>query len=150
MLASRIMAGRYGMSFAKKHIEEGDYEEAVSAATEAIEGGDDGPEPLVDRATAYDLLERHAEAVADFEAAITKNEADKELDPFLLDDAYFSAALACARAEAKTDLKKALGRLDRYREVLPEGAHAAESRDWQRRLKGELPSLLDKTKSLDS
>ncbi|MBX3231075.1 MAG: hypothetical protein KIT84_37060 [Labilithrix sp.] len=144
------MAGRYGMSFAKKHIEDGEYEEAVTAASEAIAGGDAGPEPLVDRATAYDLLERHAEAVADFEQAIAKNVAEKELDPFLLDDAYFSAALACARAEAKTDLKKALARLDRYREVLPEGAHVAESRDWQRRLKGELPSLLDKTKALDS
>ncbi|MFO0736092.1 MAG: hypothetical protein U0270_09440 [Labilithrix sp.] len=144
------MAGRYGMSFAKKHIEEGDYEEAVKAATEAIEGGDVGPEPLVDRATAYDLLERHAEAVADFEVAIQRNNAEKEVDPFLLDDAYFSATLACAQTEAKTDLKKALARLDRYRELVPEGAHVAESRDWQKRLKGELPSLLDKTKSLDS
>ena len=144
------MAGRYGMSFAKKHIEEGDYEEAVKAATEAIEGGDEGPEPLVDRATANDLLERHAEAVADFESAIQKNNAAKAVDPFLLDDAYFSATLACAQTEAKKDLKKALARLDRYRELVPEGAHVAESRDWQKRLKGELPSLLDKTKSLDS
>lgn len=144
------MAGRYGMSFAKKHIEEGDYDEAVAAATEAIDGGDAGPEPLVDRATAYDLLERHADAVTDFEAAIAKNNAAKELDPFLLDDAYFSAALACARSESKADLKKALARLDRYREVLPEGAHVAESKDWQKRLKGEMPSLLDKTRALDS
>ena len=144
------MAGRYGMSFAKKHIEEGDYEEAVKAATDALAGGDESPEHFVDRATAYDLLERHAEAVVDFELAIQKNNAEKELDPFLLDDAYFSAALAAARAEAKTDLKKALARLDRYREVMPEGAHVVESRDWQKRLKGELPSLLDKTKALDS
>ena len=39
--------------------------------------------------------------------------------------------------------------LDRYREVLPSGAHVAESRDWQRRLKGEMPSLLDRTKDVD-
>lgn len=140
------MAGRYGMSFAKKHIEEGEYDEAVVAATKSIEDGDSGPEPLFDRATAYDLLERHAEAVADFEQAVLKNLAEKELDPFALDDAYFSAALAAARVEAKADLLRALARLDRYREVLPEGAHVAESRDWQRRLKGEMPSLLDKTK----
>ena len=144
------MAGRYGMSFAKKHIDEGDYDEAVKAATEAIDGGDVGPEPLADRATAYDLLERHAESVADFEAAVVKNLAVKEIDPFLLDDAYFSATLACASGEAKADLKKALARLDRYREVLPEGAHVAESKDWQKRLKGEMPSLLDKTKPVDS
>lgn len=144
------MAGRYGMSFAKKHIEDGDYEEAVTAATEAIAGGDDGPEPLADRATAYDLLERHAEAVTDFEAAIAKNQAEKEIDPFLLDDAYFSATLACARAEAKGNLTQALARLEKYRAVLPEGAHFTESYDWQKRLRGELPSLLDKTKALDS
>lgn len=144
------MAGRYGMSFAKKHIEDGEYEEAVAAATQAIDGGDAGPEPLVDRATAYDLLERHAEAVADFEQALERNRAEKELDPFLLDDAYFSATLACARVEAKADLEKALARLDRYRELLPEGAHVAESKDWQKRLKGEMPSLLDKTKPIDA
>lgn len=143
------MAGRYGMSFAKKLIEDGDYEEAVKAATDAAEGGDHGPEPLVDRATAYDLLERHAEAVTDFEAAIARNAAEKELDPFLIDDAYFSAVLACARAEARSDLTRALGRLERYRTVLPAGAHVTESQDWQKRLRGELPSLLDKTKALN-
>lgn len=140
------MAGRYGMSFAKKHIEEGEYEEAIEAATKAIADGDAGPEPLFDRATAYDLAERHAEAVVDFEAAVKKNLAEKELDPFALDDAFFSATLAAARAEAKADLAGALARLDRYRAVLPDGAHVEESRDWQKRLKGEMPSLLDKTK----
>lgn len=140
------MAGRYGMSFAKKHIEQGEYDEAIAAATAEIEAGNSGPEPLFDRGTAYELSERWAEAVADFEAAIEKNRAEKELDPFMLDDAYFSAALAAARAEAPTNLTKALARLERYRELWPDGAHLFESRDWQKRLKGELPSLLDKTK----
>jgi tetratricopeptide (TPR) repeat protein len=140
------MAGRYGISFAKKHIEQGDYEEAVAAATEEIESGNAGPEPLFDRATAYELLERYAEAVADFEKAIETNRTAKELDPFVLDDAYFSATLAAARAEAPTDLRRALARLGRYRELLPDGAHVAESFDWQKRLRGEMPSLLDKTK----
>jgi tetratricopeptide (TPR) repeat protein len=144
------MGGRYGMSFAKKHIEDGDYEAAITAATEAIDGGDKGPEPLFDRATAYELVERYIEAVVDFEKAIEMNRAEKELDPFVLDDAYFSATLAAAKKEVKSDLKKALGRLDRYRELLPEGAHVAESKDWQKRLKGEMPSLLDKTKDLDA
>ena len=144
------MAGRYGMSFAKKHIEQGDYEEAIAAATEEIEGGNTGAEPLFDRATAYELCERYAEAVSDFELAIEKNRAEKELDPFVLDDAYFSASLAAARAEAKADLQQALARLERYRQLWPEGSHVAESRDWQRRLRGELPSLLDKTKDIDA
>jgi tetratricopeptide (TPR) repeat protein len=144
------MAGRYGMSFAKKHIEQGDYEEAIASATEEIEGGNMSPEPLFDRGTAYELTERFASAVEDFEQAIEKNKAEKEVDPFVLDDAYFSAALAAARAESTSDLRRALGRLDRYRELLPEGAHVAESRDWQKRLRGEMPSLLDKTKNLDT
>ncbi len=136
------------MSFAKKHIEEGDYDEAIAAATSEIDGGNDGPEPLFDRATAYELSERYGEALADLERAIEKNRAVKELDPFMLDDAYFSVAVAAAREEAKADLTKALGRLDRYRQLWPDGAHLFESQDWQKRLKGELPSLLDKTKDI--
>jgi tetratricopeptide (TPR) repeat protein len=142
------MAGRYGISFAKKYIEEGDYDAAIAAATEAIEGGDTGPEPLFDRGTAYELSERWAEAVADLEAAIEKNGVAKELDRFMLDDAYFSVALSAAREEATTDLAKALARLERYRELWPDGAHTFESLDWQKRLRGEMPSLLDKTKDV--
>lgn len=144
------MAGRYGMSFAKKHIEQGDYEEAIAAATEAIDGGNVTAEALFDRGTAYELSERYVDAVRDFEVAIEKNTREKELDPFMLDDAYFSATLAAARAEATADLGSALGRLDRYRDLLPEGAHVVESRDWQKRLRGEMPSLLDKTKDVDA
>lgn len=141
------MAGRYGMSFAKKHIEDGDYDAAIAAATEQIEA-EGGPEPFFDRGTARELAEHYAEAVVDLEKAIEANVADKELDPFMLDDAYFSVTLAAAQDEAGRDLRGALARLDRYRELLPEGAHVAESRDWQKRLRGELPSLLDKTKDI--
>jgi tetratricopeptide (TPR) repeat protein len=139
------MAGRYGMSFAKGLIERGDYDEAIEAATRAIDEGNAGPEPLFDRGTAYELTERYAEAVVDFESAIEKNREAKELDPFMLDDAYFSALLAAARAE---DVAKGVARLDRYRTLLPDGAHVEESRDWQKRLRGEMPSLLDKTKDI--
>lgn len=140
------MAGRYGMSFAKRHIEQGDYDDAIASSTEEIEGGNASAEPFFDRGTAYELTERFAEAVADFERAIEKNQAERELDPFMLDDAYFSASLAAARCESKADLAHALLRLDRYRTVLPAGAHVAESRDWEKRLQGKMPSLLDKTK----
>jgi tetratricopeptide (TPR) repeat protein len=138
------------MSFAKKHIEDGEYDEAIAAATKSIEDGDAGPEPLFDRATAYDLAERHMEAVADFEAAIAKNGAEQEIDPFTIDDAYFSALLAAARKAAETDVAKGLTLLERYMQVAPKGEHLGDCRDWQKRLKGEMPSLLDKTKSLDA
>lgn len=143
------MAGRYGMSFAKKHIEDGDYEEAVAAATTEIEQGEQGPEPLFDRATAYELLERYDEAVADLEASIEKNTAEKVLDVFMLDDAYFSALLGAAKTAATRDRAKATQILDRYAVRMPEGGHLAEARDWKKRLTGELPSLLDRTRQLN-
>lgn len=143
------MAGRYGMSFAKKHIEDGDYEEAVVAATKDIEQGTGGPEPLFDRGTAHELLEAYPSAVSDFEQAIKMNQVAKELDPFVLDDAYFSALVAAAREEAKTDAARAVATIGRYRELLPKGEHVAESHDWQKRFGGEMPSLLDKTRALN-
>jgi len=136
------------MSFAKKFIEEGDYDKAIDAATTSIADGDAGPEPLFDRATAYDLAERYLEAVADFEAAITKNGEEQEIDPFTIDDAYFSALLEASRKEAAKDVAKGVTLLQRYLQFAPEGQHAAECKDWQKRLKGELPSLLDKTKAI--
>ena len=138
------------MSFAKKFIEDGDYDKAIEAATTSIADGDAGPEPLFDRATAYDLAERYLEAVSDFEAAIARNAAEQEIDPFTIDDAYFSALLAAARKEADRDVPKAVTLLQRYMQFAPNGEHVADCRDWQKRLRGELPSLLDKTKDLDA
>ncbi len=140
------MAGRYGMSFAKGLIEKGDYDEAVDAATKEIEGGQKGPEPWFDRGTAYELLERYPEAVSDFEAALRINAAEKELDPFALDDAYFSALVSAAKAE--TNVANAVALVARYRTTLPEGEHVEESVTWEKRLRGELPSILDKTKGV--
>ncbi len=138
------------MSFAKKYIEDGDYDKAIEAATTTITDGDAGPEPLFDRATAYDLAERYLDAVTDFEAAITLNGAEQEIDPFTIDDAYFSALLSAARKEAERDVPKAVTLLQRYMQYAPKGEHVADCADWQKRLKGELPSILDKTKNLDA
>jgi tetratricopeptide (TPR) repeat protein len=138
------------MSFAKKHIEDGEYDEAIAAATKSIDDGDAGPEPLFDRATAYDLAERYHEAVADFEAAIARNGLEQEIDPFTIDDAYFSALLSAARKEAETDVAKGVTLLQRYLQNAPKGEHLGDCRDWQKRLKGEMPSLLDKTKDMSA
>ncbi len=138
------------MSFAKGLIEKGDYEEAIEAATNAIAEGDEGPEPLFDRATAAELAEQYARSIDDFEAAIAKNRAVKEIDPFVLDDAYFAALVSAARDEAQRDVGRAVAMLDRYKGAVPDGAHVADAHDWQKRLRGEMPSLLDKTKSLDA
>ena len=136
------------MSFAKKFIEEGDYDKAIEAATTSIADGDAGPEPLFDRATAYDLAERYADAVADFESAITKNGEEQEIDPFTIDDAYFSSLLSASRQAAAKDVGAGVTMLQRYLQFAPKGQHIEECKDWQKRLKGELPSLLDKTKDI--
>lgn len=140
------MAGRYGMSFAKSLIEKGDYEEAIAAATQEIEEGNQGPEPLFDRATAAELAEKYEDAVTDFERAITVNANEKVFDPFVLDDAYFSALLAGARSAAERDVNAGVSMLERYRKVLPGGEHTSDVNDWQKRLRGQMPSLLDKTR----
>ncbi len=139
------------MSFARDLVERGDYEEAIEAATKAIEGGDATPEPLFDRARANELLERFPEALDDFEGAIRKNLARKEMSPFELDDAYFSAVVAASRAVSAAEGVKVLAR---YRAFVAEhqtdGAHVRESLEWAARLEGRLPSLLDKTKDADA
>src|SRR5205085_644214 len=58
---TRRMAGRYGMSFAAKMIQEGKYAEAIEEATRAVARDEEDPTPLVERASAYAWLERYPE-----------------------------------------------------------------------------------------
>jgi Flp pilus assembly protein TadD len=140
------MSGRYGMSFAAELMEKGKYEEAIVAATCAMEAEKANPEPFADRAAAYDCLERYAEAVGDLEKALTLNATAKVIDQGNLDDAFFSALLGAAKIDAETSVDAAVALLARYRLVLPTGRHVKDSEDWGRRLRGELTSLLDKTR----
>jgi tetratricopeptide (TPR) repeat protein len=140
------MSGRYGMSFAAELMEKGKYEEALVAATHAMEVEKANPEPFADRAAAYDCLERYAEAVGDLEKALTLNATAKVIDQDNLDDAFFSALLGAAKIDAETSVDAAVALLARYRLVLPTGRHVQDSEDWGRRLRGELRSLLDKTR----
>jgi tetratricopeptide (TPR) repeat protein len=139
------MAGRYGMSFAAELMEKGKYEEAIEAATRALEGAKDNPEPFADRATAYDYLERYAEAVVDLEEALKLNAAEKVIDHDNLDDAFFSALVGAAKLDAETSVEAGVARLARYVQVLPAGRHVQDSKEWRMRLRGELKSLLDET-----
>jgi len=138
------MSGRYGMSFAAELLEQGKYDEAVEAATSAMKGDAANPEPFADRAAAYDGLERYAEAASDFEQALALNAAAPVIDQDNLDDAFFSALVAAARADAETSVEAGVARLARYAGVLPKGRHVKDSDDWRKRLRGELKSLLDK------
>jgi tetratricopeptide (TPR) repeat protein len=129
------MAGRYGMSFASKMIEQGKYAEAIEEATRAVARDEEDPAPLVERASAYAWLERYPEAVKDLEAAIALDESAGVLELDVVDDAYFSALLGAAKAEARTSLQAAGQTLARYATVLPGGRHLADAAAWPDRLR---------------
>jgi tetratricopeptide (TPR) repeat protein len=140
------MGGRYGMSFSAELMEKGKYEEAVDAAASAIAADAANPESWADRAAAFDYLERYAEAVDDLEKALALNAAAPVIDQDNLDDAYFSALVSAANVEAETSVEAGVALLARYQQVLPKGRHLQDAGDWRKRLRGELKSLLDKTK----
>jgi tetratricopeptide (TPR) repeat protein len=133
------------MSFAAELMEKGKYEEAVDAATSAMDAESENPEPYADRAAAYDYLERYAEAVQDLEKALILNAAAPVVDQDNLDDAFFSALVGAAKIDAETSVDAGVALLARYRQALPAGRHVQDSEDWRKRLRGELKSLLDKT-----
>jgi tetratricopeptide (TPR) repeat protein len=131
------MGHQYGKSKAASLLEHEDYEGAIAAATEAIKWEPGDSEHWFDRASAYAAIERHQEAVADFEEARRRDAKLQVLDDDTLDDGYFSALLGAARA---LEVEAGCALLERYREHFPEGRHRDDVGDWQKRLRGELKS----------
>ena len=129
------MGQNYGVSFASKLIEDGQYEEALEAATRDHERDPEDPEPLVDRAVALSHLTRYDEAVGELQRALTLDEDSNTLETDFVDDALFSALLAQARATA--DVERGVATLQRYLGILPKGRHAADVATWSGRLRGE-------------
>ena len=129
------MAGRYGMTFAAKMIEEGKYAEAVEEATRAFDRDQDDPAPLVERATAYAWLEQYPAAVRDFEAALALDQTAGVLELDVVDDAYFSALLGAAKAAALTSTDAAVAVLARYQTSLSGGRHLDDAAVWSTRLR---------------
>lgn len=132
------MGHQYGKSEAASLIDAEDYEAAVTAASEAIAREPAYSEHWFERATALAWLERYAEAVGDFERARELDHTTAVIEDDELDDAYFSALLGAARAEA--DVEAGCARLERYRALYPSGKHVGDAADWQKRLRGELKS----------
>jgi len=129
------MAGRYGMTFAAKLIQEGKYAEAVEEASRAVARYDEDPAALVDRAAAYAWLERYPEAARDLEAALALDQTAGVLETDVVDDAYFSALLGAAKQEARSSLVAATQTLARYETILPGGRHLADAVAWPDRLR---------------
>ena len=134
------MSGQYGRSFASKLIQDGRFEEAVAAASNAIAEEGDNPEHWADRATAWAELGNNGEAARDFERALALDEEAAVLETDLVDDAYFSALLGQAREEASASVESGCATLRSYVKARPTGRHLRDAEDWIRRLKGELKS----------
>lgn len=132
------MGGIYGISKAAKANEEGNYQLAIEEATKAAALDEEDPEPPFERAFALCQLERYAEAVEALERAIQLDAEEEMLDDTTVDDAYFSALLGDAKALAKQSPEAGAKRLARYAEILPEGGHGKDAREWAKRLTGEL------------
>ena len=58
------------------------------------------------------------------------------LETDVVDDAYFSALLGAAKAEARTSMDAAERTLARYKTVLPGGRHLQDAAQWPDRLRG--------------
>jgi tetratricopeptide (TPR) repeat protein len=139
------MGSTYGMTFARAQLQRGNPDAALEAADKDVVERATSPEPHYDRACALEELERYDECLVSYERALVLNVTDKTLDPFMLDDAYFSALVAASKA---TPGPKAAALFARYAEICPNGEHLNDAKEWKARALGQLPSTLDKTKAL--
>jgi tetratricopeptide (TPR) repeat protein len=124
------------MTFAAKLIEEGKYDEAIAEATKLAEKVPADPLPMIDRAGAYELLERFPEAVADYEKAFALDAEAGVLETESVDDGYFNALICAAKAECKTNKASGVKWLDRYKTTVPDGQHHGDVIEWRKRLLG--------------
>jgi tetratricopeptide (TPR) repeat protein len=133
------------MTFARAQLQRGNPDAALEAADKDVIERDASPEPHFDRACALEELERFEESIAAYERALVLNLSDKTLDPFMLDDAYFSALVTASKS---TPGQAAATLFARYAEICPNGGHLQDAQEWKQRALGRLPSTLDKTKAL--
>lgn len=136
------MADNYGVTFAQKHLQHGEYQQAIAAAEKHAQQDPENPEPFHDRARAYALLGRHAEAVADYERAIELDKTEQVLQDWEIDDGLFSTLIAWA--QSVTDQPEQLRILKRYAELIPGGRHLREAEEWALRFRGLLKTTFVK------
>lgn len=136
------MADNYGVTFAQRLIQRGDYEQAVAAADKHAAQDPTSPEPAHDRARALSLLGRHAEAVAAYARAIELDRSEQLLPDWEVDDGLFSTVVAWG--QSLTAESERLAALARYAALLPEGRHLEEAKEWELRFRGLLPTTFVK------
>lgn len=135
---------RYGRSFVQELIDDGRHDEAVEAAAAAVAEKPHHAAAHFDLAAALEANDRGIEAIPAYEAALFCNAKERSVESFVLDDAYFSALVDAAQATGSKP--EAVTMVGRYRAHAPLGSHLGEVSEWEARLSGRAPSLLDKTK----
>ncbi len=125
----------YGALFSTKLVAQGDYEAAVAKAGQEIAAQPDEPEAYFNRAQAHAGLQRHLEAVADYERALSLDASGSALDPAVVDDELFDALRLVALGH-KANPGEAIAILERYRAILPQGRHIEDVAKWTAHFKG--------------
>lgn len=136
------MADNYGVTFAQKHLQRGDYKEAVEAATQHAAQDTTSPEPYHDRARAHALLENYEQSIADYQKALELDREEQILQDWEVDDGLFSTVLSWAQAQREE--AKQLAVLAHYAKLLPKGRHVREAEEWSQRFRGLLKTTFVK------
>jgi tetratricopeptide (TPR) repeat protein len=135
---------QYGVTFAQKLLQHGDYAEAVAAADQHAQQEPGSPEPFHDRARALSALARYEEAVADYGRAIELDKEAQILEGGDVDDGLFSTVVAWGQSLEGQGEAAQLAALARYRELLPSGSHQKDADDWALRFRGLLKTTFVK------
>lgn len=151
-LGCAAMSDNYGVTFAQKLIQRGEYEQAVTAAAEHARKDAQNPEPYHDRARALSLLGRYADAVGDYARALELDAEERILEDWEVDDGLFSTLVAWGQslgepgaASTPPQVQAEQVRvMQRYAELLPKGRHTAEAADWVQRFRGQLKTTFVK------
>ena len=136
------MADNYGVTFAQKHLQHGDYQQAITAASTHAEQDPGNPEPFHDRARAHALLGQYEQSVADYAHALKLDQKEQILQDWEVDDGLFSTVLSWAQAGSEVEHKLAI--LKRYAELIPGGRHLKEAEEWALRFRGLLKTTFVK------
>ncbi len=132
----------YGAMLSSKLVTEGKFQEAIAAATDEIRLQPGEPEPFFNRGQARVALGQLAEAVGDYERALTLDASDSAMDPEAVDDELFFAlrTLASQRAaQSKDDPRAAAAVIQRYVAILPGGRHVDDVAKWIDKFHGVEP-----------
>ena len=136
------MSDSYGVTFAQKFLQHGEYEQALTAAQQHAQREPDNPEPHHDLAKALTGLTRYAEAVAAYQEALRIDKEAQILSDWEIDDGLFSLTVAWAQTEK--DQAEQLRILRLYATTIPGGRHLKEAEEWALRVRGLLKTTFVK------